>query len=99
MPVYRIHGPITRTLRFDIDEEIEAESEEEALSLLLEDLTDEEAWDVDTEARALEIQVAHEDPEPDQPQRWPLLRERDDREALAAWNAGKPIPGLRPPYV
>lgn len=92
MPIYHVFGDFTRTLRFTVNEEIEADSEEEAIADVLEDIDESEAWDSDDRIHGITAELVSGAPPEPAP---PLLREKDDREALEAWRAGKPIKGKR----
>lgn len=94
MPMYRVKGNFTRTLRFDVDQEVEAESEGEAIDAVCEDTDDDQAWDSDDSVHGLVVEKIGEGAAV--PPGRPLLREKDDLAALEAWTNGLPIKVSRP---
>jgi ribosomal protein L20A (L18A) len=95
MPTYRVKGTIRRTEYYDVDEEVEAENEDKAIDAVCEDLDSHRCWSSDDDVYDVKVEKIRDDEPGDEVLTMPLLREKDDLAALAAWNAGKPIKGTR----
>jgi hypothetical protein len=58
---YRVHGVLTRELRFTIDEEVEADSEEEAIDLVCDDLSDIDADNAEDDTFNMKVEEVEEE--------------------------------------
>lgn len=73
MPRYHVEGEIRIEYRWFVDEEIEAESEDDAIDAVCEDLDTYQSLDSDTEAHNINVTLIEDEPEPAEDQRMRAL--------------------------